>query len=61
MAASFALSWNRPPYWAERLHKPPGRAVSDYRSRDFDKVEATAKHINELAPQFECAVEVFTS
>jgi hypothetical protein len=61
MAAAFALSWNRSQFWAEKLHKPPGRAVSDYHSRHYDKVEETAVHINSMAPEMECAVEVFTS
>lgn len=61
MAAAFALSWNRSPDWAQRLHKPPGRAVSDYHSRDYGKVEQTAAHINSLDPGMACQVEVITS
>jgi hypothetical protein len=61
MAAAFALSWNRSLYWADRLHKPSGRAVSDYRSRDYSQVEETAAHINSLDPTMDCKVEVFTS
>ena len=61
MAASFALSWNRTPYWAEKLGKPLGRAVSDYHQADYDMVAEWAKHINELAPELRCQVEVFTS
>lgn len=61
MAAAFALSWTRSAHWAERLHKQPGRAVSDYRSRDYSQVEETAAHINSLDPTMACAVEVITS
>lgn len=61
MAASFALSWIRSDYWADKLHKKPGKAVSPYRSADYDQVEETAKHINEMAPEMQCQVEVYTS
>lgn len=61
MAAEFALSWDRPSYWAQRLNKPTGRAVSDYRSRKYEDVEVAAVHINQLDPEMACAVEVFTS
>lgn len=61
MAASFALSWIRSPYWAYKLNKPPGKGVSPYRSADYDQVEKTARHINELAPEMQCQVEVYTS
>jgi hypothetical protein len=61
MAASFALSWIRSDYWADKLDKPPGKAVSPYRSADYDQVENTAKHINEMAPEMCCQVEVYTS
>lgn len=60
MAAQFALSWNRPPDWAELLRKHPGRAVSFYRSHRYDDVEHAAAHINSLDPTMECKVEVFT-
>lgn len=59
MAAVYALSWNRSAYWAELLHKPPGRAVSPYRSSDYKRVEEVATHINSLAPQMGCKVEVY--
>jgi hypothetical protein len=55
----FALSWNRSEYWAELLHKPPGRAVSQYRSGDYKMVEYVAAHINSLNPDMGCKVEVF--
>jgi hypothetical protein len=61
MAAAFALSWHRSEHWAELLHKLPGRAVSDYHSRDYSQVEETAAHINSLDPTMDCKIEVFTS
>lgn len=57
--AAFALSWNRSPWWADRLHKPAGRAVSDYHSADYGGVEKVAAHINSLDPDMGCKVEVF--
>lgn len=61
MAASFALSWTRSESIAKWLNKPAGRAVSDYRSRKYETVEQTAHHINEMCPEMNCTVEVFTS
>ena len=58
--AMYALSWNRSEYWAEKLHKPMGRAVSDYHSHKQAEVEQTARHINSLHPELDCGVEVFT-
>lgn len=54
----FALSWLRPPDWAELLDKPPGRAISRYRSRKFGDVEDVAVHINSICPEMDCKVEV---
>lgn len=54
-----ALSWVRSAYWAERLHKPEGRAVSLYRSSSYKMVEETAAHINSLNPKMDCKVETF--
>lgn len=61
MAASFALSWQRPRWAAEKLNKPYARAVSRYRSSDYDKVREVAVHINSLNPEMDCDVEVITS
>ena len=60
MATSFALSWYRNDYWADKLHKPVGRAVSEYHSPSYEKVEQTAAHINSICPDMNCEVEVFT-
>jgi hypothetical protein len=57
--ATFALSWNRSRYWAAKLHKPFGRAVSNYHSYTFEEVERIASHINSLEPEMGCRVEVF--
>lgn len=56
----FALSWNRPRWAAEKLNKPYGRGVSAYHTTKYDDVESTAHHINELDPDMECQVEIFT-
>jgi hypothetical protein len=56
----YALSWIRSAYWAERMHKPPGRVTSTYRSSSYKNVEETAAHINSLNPKMACKVETFT-
>lgn len=59
MPKTFALSWNRPAYWAERLNRPMERAVSIYRAQRASDVQVAADHINELDPTFQCRVEEF--
>lgn len=61
MAARFALSWIRPDWVAERTGKLPGRAVSRYRTSNYEDVEVVARHINSMNPDMMCTVEVFTS
>jgi hypothetical protein len=61
MAAAFALSWYRPEEVAHKLRKRPGRAVSRYRSSDYDRLVKVAMHINSLDPEMCCDVEVITS
>jgi hypothetical protein len=56
---SFALSWNRPKWAAERLGKPYGRGISPYRTTAYDDVEKVAAHINSMNPEMECQVEIF--
>lgn len=60
MAAQFALSWTRSPYWQKKLRKPLSRGVSPYLSASYADVEAVARHINSLNPAMNCKVEVFT-
>lgn len=59
MAAAYALSWHRSEFWAELLDKPPGRAISNYHSADYQRVEEVALHINSICPQMGCKVETF--
>ena len=61
MAASFRLTWYRPPYWAEKLGKPPGYTESPYPSLDYDEVKKVAEHINSLDPIIQADVKVLTS
>lgn len=63
--ATFALSWYRPPLWAERFekagikNKPAGRAVSEYHQLSREGVEEVAAHINDINAEMACEVEVF--
>jgi hypothetical protein len=55
----YALSWYRTPFWADKLGKPEGRAVSNYLSTSYVDTLNAAEHINSIAPEFDCEVEVF--